>query len=154
MTTRYYILNVKCGVSDGGMACGPVQGVVTGAVQFRKDDDNPMWLTLSDAEGLANFYLTSEDVYDRILEEDDDEFFDELNDKYFITEFDGISFGDEGDFDEILQDIEANQDKPAANLVLYLIAIVRCGWDELPGLVEAGKGKYADEIDLSGYEVE
>ena len=37
---------------------------------------------------------------------------------------------------------------------MYVIALVRCAWDELPGLVEAGKDKYAEEIDQSGVDVE
>ena len=162
MTTRYFISDIKCRASDGGMACGPVPGVVTGAVQYKKDDEEPMWLTLSDVMGIASFYQTAEDIYNKILEmdnaesdeEEDYEFIDKLNDDYYIRSFEGISFGDYGDFREILQNICNNADNPAANLVKYLIAIVRCGWDELPGLLEAGKGKYADEIDLTAIDVE
>ena len=154
--TRYFIKDVKCGVTGGGVACGPVPGTVTGSIQFKKDDGPFKWLTLSDVMGIANFYLTEEDIYDKIqdIDGDDEEFIDKLNDDYFIRSFDGISFGEYGEYRDVFRSIEENKDNPAANFILYLVAVVRCGWDELPGLVEAGKGKYADEIDLSGVDVE
>ena len=154
--TRYFINEVKCGVSSGsGFACGPVPETVTASVQYKKDEGSLMWLTLSEFDGLASFYLTEEDIYDKIqdIDGDDEEFIDKLNDEYFIRGFDGISFGEYGEYGDVFQSIEENKDNPAANFILYLVALVRCGWDELPGLVEAGKGKYADEIDLKGIDV-
>lgn len=157
MTTRYYINDVKCGVSSGsGIACGPVPEAVTASAQFKKDDGPFMWLTLSEFDGLANFYLTEEDIYDKVqdIDGDDEEFIDKLNGEYYINSFDGISFGEYGEYKDIFRSIKENKDNPAANFIMYLVAIVRCGWDELPGLVEAGKGKFADEIDLTGVDVE
>lgn len=157
MTTRYFINDAKCGVSSGsGIACGPVPEAVTASVQFKKDDGPFMWLTLSEFDGIAGFYLTEDDIYDKVLDidGDDEEFVDKLNEEYYINSFDGISFGDYGEYKDIFQSIEENRDNPAGKLIMYVIALVRCGWDELPGLLEAGKGKYANEIDLSGVNVE
>ena len=157
MMTRYYINEVKCGVSNGsGIACGPVPETVTASVQFKKDDGPLMWLTLSEYDGLASFYLTEEDIYDKVqdIDSDDEDFIDKLNGEYHINSFDGISFGDYGEYEDIFQSIEEKKENPAGQLIMYVIALVRCEWEELPGLVEAGKGKYADAIDLSGIDVE
>ena len=152
---RYFINDVKCGVVGGGFVCGSVPGTVTGSIQFKKDDRSLMWLTLSDVMGIANFYLTGDDIYDKVqdIDDDDEDFIDKLNDEYFIRSFDGISFGEYGEYRDVFRSIEENKDNPTANFILYLVALVRCGWDELPGLVEAGKSKYADEIDLSGVDM-
>ena len=157
MTTRYFINDVKCGVSSGsGIACGPVPEAITASVQFKKDDGPLMWMTLSEFDGLANFYLSEDDIYDKVqdIDGDDEEFIDKLNGEYYINNFDGISFGDFGEYKDIFQSIEQNKDNPAGKFIMYVIALVRCGWDELPVLVEAGNGKYADEINLSGMDAE
>ena len=106
--TRYFIKDVKCGVAGGGVACGPVPGTVTGSIQFKKDYGPFSWITLSDVAGIANFYLTEEDIYDKVqdIDGDDEEFIDKLNDDYFIRSFDGISFGEYGEYRDVFRSIE------------------------------------------------
>ena len=75
----------------------------------------------------------------------DDELVAYLND-HLIDEFDGIWLGE---YDEIEESLEENLGNPSANLIKYMLELTRCPADELNTLIEAGTGKYVDEIMLS-----
>ena len=84
--SRYYIEDVKCDVLSGG----PEPGIVCTSVKYSNDGDSK-WLTNVEVDGLPNFYLTEEEIFDKIMADDDDEAFQNYKDEHFIEEFDGIS---------------------------------------------------------------
>ena len=103
MMSRVFVECVKCGVADGGMACGPVEGAVNTSVKFTKDGVTK-WLTNSEFTGIPNFYLTDEDIFDRLMEQDfDDQEFTDLLEASYIEEFEGIALGE---YDELEEAIE------------------------------------------------
>ena len=116
MQSRILVECVKCGVSEGGVACGPVEGAVNSTVKYTRDGETK-WLTNSEFTGIPNFYLTDEDVFDRLMDQNlDDEEFVALMEASHIEEFEGIKLYD--NYDEIEEAIDKAEDL-AATLLYY-----------------------------------
>lgn len=64
---RYLIEEVFYGESEGGMACGPVEGTFIAAVRY-KEDGVEKWLTNAEVTGIPNFYVTEEKIADRMCD--------------------------------------------------------------------------------------
>ena len=144
MNSRIFIDCVKCREVSGGNACGPAGGVVNTSIKFTKDGVTK-WLTNSEVSGIPNFFLTENDIFDILMEQNfDDENIDKLVKASYIEEFEGIKLGDYDEIEEILKDC----DSVAAKLVKLLIVVTRCSADELEKYIEAGTGKYVDEISI------
>ena len=143
---RYFIEEAKCGVTEGGMACGPVPGNVVAAVRFREGEKS-QWISLMEIDGsFPAVYLSDQDMYDDLLRDDveDEEFFEHLEEQR-IEDFEGITFGE--DYSDIFMSMEDDPENPAIPLIRYLIALVRCGWDEVEAITRMA-GRYADEMDI------
>ena len=54
---RYVIENASCGITEGGVACGPVFGSVVATIKIK--NDKTQYLSLVEVQGFPNFYLTS-----------------------------------------------------------------------------------------------
>ena len=142
---RYFIEEAKCGVSEGGIACGPVGGSVVTTVKFN-DGEKTGWLSLVEVEGIPNFLLSDRDIHEDLIEEDydDKEFWDytlEIN----IGEFDGIELGE---YEDIFASFADNPENPAVPLVRYMITLTRCPMEEATELLALVKGKFIDEVDI------
>ena len=137
---RYLIEDVKCDVLSGG----PEVGIVCTAVKY-SDGRATKWITNVEVDGLPNFYLTKEDIFDEIMSDDDDEDFQEYRAENFIEEFNGIELGE---YEDIVASLMENEKKPAAALIKYVIAVTRCDMEDMQEMIEAGKGKYADELKI------
>ena len=145
---RLLINDVKVGVSEGGIACGPVDGAVNVSVQIR-EDDRTYWLSNSEFEGIPNFYFSEDDIFDKLQSPDDDAV-EELNDA-FIDEFEGIALGE---YKEIFDSVKTNEENPAAALIKYIILLTRCSTEDVDEKVALAKGKYVDELDIKDIEYE
>lgn len=144
MNNRYFIECVKCGISEGGMACGHVEDTINTTVRFTKDGVT-RWLTNSEITGTPNFYLTEEDIFEKLVSQDfDDEVFAEMMERCFIDEFEGINLKD--DYVELEDELADKSEFPAADLITYIIDVTRCSMEELDAFIAAGTNKYADEI--------
>ena len=155
--TRYLIEEAKCGVTDGAlMPCGTMPGHVMVAVkfkEFREGEEKPaQWLSLAEAEGYPNAYLSDKDIFDRLMEEDmEDTEFDEYLDEHYLEEFNGIAVYDYAD---LFESIQEDPDNPAAPLIRYAVALVRCAMEDVDDLIRMAKGRYADELDIPMSDVE
>lgn len=148
---RYFFEDVKCGVSAGGFACGPVDGSVNASLKIN-DGESVKWLTLSELMGIPDAFLTEDDVYEKLINNDfSDEFTDYMN-AHHIDSYNGIAF-EEGYY-ETFSNIEENPENPANPVVRYLVSLIRCSMEETEMMIELGKGKYADEIDVPMSDVE
>lgn len=148
---RYFIEDAKCGITRGGMACGPVPGHVVASVRYN-DGTESNWLTFVEVDSILNTFLTEEDIYDMVIEENfgDDEYdFFETHD---IGEFNDIELG--GDYSDVFDSISEDPDNPAVPLIKYLIALVRCEMEDIDHIINLGKGHFADEIDIPVSDVE
>lgn len=148
---KYFIEECKCGVSHGGIACGPVEGSVNAAVRFTVGEETK-WLTNSEFTGIPNFYITEESVFERFMGNDiSEEFADYLKDKY-VSEFDNIHLA--GEYDEIITSLKENEENPSAALIRFVIALTRCDHDEVAELISKGTGHFVEEIDIPVSDVE
>lgn len=149
---RYFIETAKCGITAGGMACGPVPGHVVTTIKFNAGGESK-WLSLVEVEGIPNVFLTDKDIYEDLMKDDyNDVAFTEYLNEHAIDEFDGIPFDD--DYYGVFDSIADNPDNPAAPLIRYLIALVRCKMEETDGIIKLGENRYADELTIPVSDVE
>ena len=149
---RYFIENAKCGFTDGGFACGPVDGNVVVTVQF-KEDKKTQYLSVVEVSGIPNYYLSDEDIFDDLVKEDfDDTEFQAVMDASYITDFNGIEFGCE--YSDIFESISEDINNPIVPLLRYVIALLRCPMEDVESLVKMASGKYADEIEIPTSDIE
>ena len=148
---RYLIEEAKCGVTNGGMACGPVSGNVVASVRIN-DGSATNWLTLVEVDGIVNLFMTDMDIYEEVLREDfSDEFLAYLN-SHAIDRVNGLEFSE--DYASAFSSIADDPENPAVPVVRYLIALVRCGMEETEALIRMAAGKYADELDIPASDAE
>ncbi len=149
---KFLIEEVKCGVSEGGIACGPVSGSVVVTIRFN-DGSRSRWFSISEFEGFPNYYLADEDPHDLLVEEDfDDERFTTFHEEHRIDDFNGLELGDE--YRDLFEAIAEDPENPAIPLIRFAVAMVRCSMDEEEDLIKMAVGKYADELDIPVSDVE
>lgn len=61
---RYYIKDVKCDVVGGG----PVAGTVVASIHFENQGEEK-WIHIVEVEGMPNAFITTEDLYDVLVED-------------------------------------------------------------------------------------
>ena len=133
---RYLIEDAKCGISDGGIDCGPVPGHVVTSVKF-SDGEESRWLNLAEVDGMPNVYLTEEEVYEAMIKDDpEDETLTERLEEDYIEGLDGIAFG--MDYSETFASIAEDPDSPAVPLIKYMIALTRCEMGDVQSLLKLG----------------
>ena len=148
MQSRFFVEGVKCGVANGAVS-GPVEGAVNTTVKYTKDGITK-WLTNSEVTGIPNFYLTDDDIFDKLMGQDfENEEFMALLESSHIDEFEGIKLGE---YEEIEEAIDEAENISAAALIDYTIDVTRCSMDVLDDFIKAGTGKYAEEIVIPGGE--
>ena len=142
---RYMIEEAKCDYVDFGP-----DAVVCAIIKYN-DGKETKHLSLSEVSGIPNFTLTTEDIFDKLMEKDgsDPDFWDKIND-ITISEFNGIDIS--GEYDDVIYNIRENEDNPAAPLLRYIIALVRCEGEQ--DLIKMGTGKYVDELEIPISDIE
>ena len=139
---NYLIKGIRYGITEGGMACGPVSGNVVASIEFQ-DDDKVRFLSMVEVFGIPEFYFSEENIYDELLEESED-FIDKAN-SLIINEFNGIELEEYEDITEELKKPYNEEDKA---LIKLLIAVVRLDYDEADKLIEESVGKYIKDINI------
>lgn len=141
MMKRYRVLEAKCGVGEGGFACGPVGGPVIAEIRLSDEDNSAFYLSLVEVDGVANWFRTDRSTIDELLSEDNDEsVFDYLNDNNLPL----------GEYGEVLDEKEDE----LYQAYRYLIYLVRCEMDEAEPFIQATAGKYLDEIEIPMSDIE
>lgn len=150
---RYFIEEAKCGITEGGMSCGPVSGNVVVTVKF-KEGSKTQWISLVEVDGIPNVYLSDKDVHDSLVAEDiDDEEFTQYMSDHYVSKFNGLDVGAE--YDDWFDSIEEDPENPAVQLIRYLLALTWCKPGEPEAeLIKMARGKYADELDIPESAVE
>ena len=131
---RYRVLEAKCGVGAGGMACGPVGGPVVGEIKLADESGEEFYLCLAEVDGIPNWFRTDRSTIEEQLEESSDEVFDYLNDHYT----------DAGEYVDVFVDTDAE----LYQAYRYLIYLVRCEMDQVDSFIESTEGKFLDEMEI------
>ena len=139
--SRYFIEDVKLGLKEDH---GPFSGIVVVSVRYN-DGSGSKWLHLAESCGCAEFHLSEDDINDILVNIESREDADGIYDRTYIEKLDGLKLGD---YDFLSQSIEFNEDNPLVPLILYMVALVRCPMDDFDAIVEIGKGKYIDEVEI------
>ena len=102
--------------------------------------------------GILNIFLLDKDYHKDLVNEDqDDAFYDYMND-HLLTEFDGVEVGAE--YGEIVETLMDNKDNPASQFIGYVISLTSCPLEETDQLIMNSVGKYVDELDSPLEELE
>ena len=147
---KYFVDEVKCGLEEGGMACGPMDVNVIASVKVT-DGSKVFWLTNVEVTGIPNFYISEEDIFDRLVDVCEDDDFVEYLDQCVINSFEGIQLGEYGD---IFESIKQNEGNPAVSLIRYIILLTRCSMEEEDGVKVLAKRKFVDELEIPASDVE
>ena len=139
---NYLIKGIRYGITEGGMACGPVSGNVVASIEFQ-DDDKVRFLSMVEVFGIPEFYFSEENIYDELLEESED-FIDKAN-SLIINEFNGIELEE---YEDIMEELKKPYNEEDKALIKLLIAVVRLDYDEADKLIEESVGKYIKDINI------
>ena len=146
---KLFVEDVKVGVSKGGMACGPVSGSVVAEVCIRDLEEKTVkYYSLSEVEGIPNFFETDDSTYDRQIEELDDEEFWEMLSTHAVD-----GFSDYVDVFENQEDMELH-DSDLLLIWKYLVYMVRADWDEIEELKAESVGKCLGDFEIPVSDVE
>ena len=146
---KLFVEDVKVGVSEGGMACGPVSGSVVAEVRLRDPEDSIVkYYSLAEVEGIPNFFETDESTYDRQIEEVDDVEFWNMLSEHAASDFCGYA-----DFFENQEEMERN-DPDSLLIWKYLIYMVRADWDEIEQMKTKSVGKCLGDFEIPVSDVE
>ena len=122
---RYFIEDAKCGVTGGGVACGPIGGSSVASIKFREDDGESKWISLVEVDGFPEAMLSDRDVFDDLIKEDiEDEEFMAYSQEHWIHDFNGIKFGES--YYHTFASIFEDNENPAIPLIKYLIVLAQC----------------------------
>ena len=139
--SRYRVLEAKCGVGEGGIACGPVGGPVIAEIRLSDENSSEFYLSLIEVDGIANWFRTDRSTIDDLLSGNNDEsIFDYLNDN-------SLPLGEYGDV------LDEKEDE-LYQAYRYLIYLVRCEMDEAEPFIQSTAGKYLDEIEVPMSDIE
>lgn len=131
---RYRVLEAKCGVSTGGMACGPVGGPVVGEIKLADESGKEFYLCLAEVDGIPNWFKTDRSTIDEQIEDTSEEVFEYLNDHYI----------DIGEYVDVFDDPEAEFYQACR----YLTYLVRCERDQEKPFIQSTVGKYLDKMEI------
>ena len=139
---NYLIKGIRYGITEGGMACGPVSGNVVASIEFQ-DDNKVSFLSMVEVFGVPEFYFSEEDIYENLLEDSED-FIDKAN-SLIINEFNGIELEE---YEDIMEELKKPYNEEDKALIKLLIAVVRLDYDEADKLIEESIGKYIKDINI------
>lgn len=153
--SRYLIEQIKYGENNGGVACGPVGGVICVSIKYKKDEEPSRYLELDDVDGIPNFYLSDEELFD--FHVNFNSYDDEGEAKRFVKDFidnlDGFDIPD--NYFELFEEFYGKQGtNPVTLLLKYIILVARCSDYDVESIIESAIGKYVDEIIIPKGDIE
>ena len=139
---RFLIEDVCVGISNGGIACGPVPGNVIGEIVLRDEDRKATYHCMTEVSGMLNFYESESSLYQgQIAEDFDNAGFADPLESSFTDAYDCYY-----DFYE-----ETNAMQPlsvTARIRKYLAYIVRADLPKIDRLKADTIGKLISDIEI------
>lgn len=138
---KFLIENISVGVSKGGIACGPVSGLVVAEISLKDAETNEVtYHSLTEVSGTLSFTQSSRSTFDIQIKENYD---DEVS--WSIVE-NGYS-GGYSDYEEFYEDL-ASCDEEHRLIWKLLACLVRADWNEISEMKGQYEGKLLDEIQI------
>ena len=109
------IKNIRYGIAEGGIACGPVSGSVIATIEY-EDEKGIHYLYNCEFDGIPSIYLSDKDIYDTLMKEELDSV-----EEYLLSEYEGICLGEYDDFYEDIKYKRSDKFK-----LLKLLIVVTC----------------------------
>ena len=138
---KFLVEDIKVGVSKGGIACGPVDGLVVAEICLRDTETSAVvFHALTEVGGTLNFTQSDRSTFDIQVEENYED-----GDSWAIVE---KSFsGGYSDYEEFYEDLTTCDEEH--QLIWKLLAyLVRAGWDKITETKDYCTGKLLSEIEL------
>ncbi len=131
----YFIKNVEYGITGG-----PFDETVIASVEFQVNEETK-FLSIVDLNGIFEFYLSDNDIYEKLINEE----YEDLEDN-IISEYNGISL-------DSLDDIIDNNDDSLL-LIKYALLVLRLDEEETNELINKTTNKYLTKEDIQNYNFE
>ena len=141
---KLMIEDVKCGFSEGGMACGPVDGPVIVEAKVRDLGTNEVsYHTISELGGSYNFNWLDESTIDEQIKEDYDN-------KAFWDKIDRAFEGCYSDYEDFLTDQETKEvcGEDRALIWRYLVYMVNASTDDFEKMKAMSVGKCLGDFEI------
>ncbi len=132
---NYFIKNVKYGITGGLF-----DETVIASVELQVNEENK-FLSIVDLNGIFEFYLSDNDIYDNLINEE----YEDLEDN-IISEYNGISL-------DSLDDIIENNDDSLL-LIKYALLVLRLDEEETNVLINKTTNKYLTQEVIENYDFE
>ena len=121
---------------------GPDIPMFVGEVELKPETGDSYFLSIADAEGCPTVYRTATSVWDKLVDLDDDEFFEQMQGN-ILYESDG--------YYELFENRDSIEYFEGMRYLAYL---VRASWEDTEKFIEATKGKYLDKVEVPKSEEE
>ena len=139
---RFLIEDVRVGISQGGIACGPVPGNVIGEIVLRDEDGKATYHCMAEVSGTLNFYESEASIYQGQIDEDfDNAEFADLLESSFTEGYDN--------YYDFYEEVNAKQPLSViARIRKYLTYMVRADWPEIDSLKADTIGKLISDTEI------
>ena len=124
---KHLIEDIKVGLSDGGVACGPAPYCVVTEMKLRNMEDNSViFYGITEVDGVENFLKSEESFYDTQINDDFED----------VEAWDKVYAAQTTDYDE---------NDPIWRLLDFF---VEADWDAVEDMKPKCIGKFLDEIEI------
>lgn len=144
------IEDIKVGVSNGGMACGPVGGSVVTELKLRNTkEDTVNYYQIVETDGIATLLESEESLYDILIEEND-------KDEGTWAKVEEAQVGGYDSYSEFYSDLKDPEVFPEEDVQMWklLIYFTRANWEEIDKMKPQFTGKYLEDITVPICDVE
>ena len=138
---KFLIEDMSVAASKGGIACGPVSGLVVAEICLKDAEESTVtYHALTEVDGTLSFTNGNKSTFDIQVEEN-------YEDKAAWALVESNYAGGYSDYHEFYEDLSTCDDEH--RLIWKLLAyLVRADWDEIAEMKVKYTGKYLDEIEI------
>ena len=139
---RFFVEDVRVGISKGGIACGPVPGNVIGEIVLRNENGKAAYHCMAEVAGTLNFYESESSIYQGQIDENfDNAEFANLLESSFTEGYDS--------YYDFYAEVNAMQPlSVTARIRKYLAYIVCADWPEIDRRKADTIGKLVSDIQI------
>ena len=141
---KFLIEDIRVGITEGGIACGPVSGNVVTEMKIRNpEEDSVLYYGLTEVEGIPVFIRSEESFYEFQMK-------DEPDDKAGWDKLNAATVSDYEDYWDLYDNMADPEAEHREDVIVWklLAYFVRCPGEEVDGMKKACIGKFVEDIDI------